>query len=61
MLITGIFCYCVSYLIYLFGALRASRQIHKTLVGSVLSATLRYVSIFTNFCFCLLIPSQVAR
>ncbi|KAI0711030.1 hypothetical protein C8T65DRAFT_739602 [Cerioporus squamosus] len=43
MLIVGIVCYCLSYVIYLFGVLRASRSIHKTLVGSVLSATLRWL------------------
>ncbi|RDX55372.1 hypothetical protein OH76DRAFT_1428233 [Lentinus brumalis] len=43
MLIVGIVCYCTSYVIYLFGVLRASRSIHKTLVGSVLSATLRWL------------------
>ena len=43
MLVLGITFYCMSFLVYLFGALRASRKLHKTLVGSVLSATLRWL------------------
>ncbi|RPD81341.1 multidrug resistance-associated ABC transporter [Lentinus tigrinus ALCF2SS1-7] len=43
MLVVGIVFYCTSYVIYLFGVLRASRSLHKTLVGSVLSATLRWL------------------
>ena len=43
MLVLGIMFYCMSFLVYLFGALRASRKLHKTLVGSVLSATLRWL------------------
>ena len=43
MLIVGIVFYCVSYVIYLFGVLRASRSIHATLIRSVLSATLRWL------------------
>lgn len=39
----GVTMYCTSYLVYTFGVLRASRIIHKTLLQSVLSSTLRYV------------------
>ncbi|KAI0758154.1 multidrug resistance-associated ABC transporter [Fomes fomentarius] len=39
----GVILYCSSYLIYLFGVLRASRSIHMTLIRSVLSATLRWL------------------
>ena len=42
-LLFGITFYCTSYVIYLFGVVRASRSIHKTLVGSILSATLRWL------------------
>ncbi|KAI0774725.1 multidrug resistance-associated ABC transporter [Trametes elegans] len=42
-LVIGITFYCTSFLVYLYGALRASRKIHKTLLQSVLSSTLRYV------------------
>ena len=48
-LVIGITMYCTSFLVYLYGALRASRSLHKTLVQSVLSATLRYVPVFRNF------------
>ncbi|TBU53541.1 hypothetical protein BD310DRAFT_937787 [Dichomitus squalens] len=43
MLVTGITLYCSSFVIYLFGVLRASRSIHATLIRSVLSATLRWL------------------
>ena len=43
MLTFGIICYCSSYVVYLFGVLRASRSMHATLVRSVLSATLRWL------------------
>ena len=43
MLIVGILFYCSSYVVYLFGVLRASRSIHATLIRSVLSATLRWL------------------
>ncbi|KAI0750650.1 hypothetical protein C8Q80DRAFT_1097969 [Daedaleopsis nitida] len=43
LLVISIVMYCSSYLVYLFGVLRASRSIHKSLVGSVLSATLRWL------------------
>ncbi|PIL37563.1 ATP-binding cassette transporter [Ganoderma sinense ZZ0214-1] len=43
MLFFGIICYCSSYVVYLFGVLRASRSMHATLVRSVLSATLRWL------------------
>ncbi|KAI1795060.1 hypothetical protein LXA43DRAFT_1080347 [Ganoderma leucocontextum] len=43
MLVVGIICYCSSYVVYLFGVLRASRSMHATLVRSVLSATLRWL------------------
>ncbi|KAI0329604.1 multidrug resistance-associated ABC transporter [Cubamyces sp. BRFM 1775] len=42
-LVIGITMYCTSFLVYLYGALRASRSLHKTLVQSVLSATLRWL------------------
>ncbi|KAI0742214.1 hypothetical protein C8Q80DRAFT_1186678 [Daedaleopsis nitida] len=35
--------YCSSYIVFLFGSLRASRSMHKLLVGSVLGATLRWL------------------
>ena len=43
MLIVGILFYCSSYVVYLFGVLRASRSMHATLIRSVLSATLRWL------------------
>ncbi|KAI0832850.1 multidrug resistance-associated ABC transporter [Trametes gibbosa] len=43
LLVIGVTFYCVSFLLYLFGALRSSRTIHKTLVQSVLSSTLRWL------------------
>ncbi|KAI0638608.1 multidrug resistance-associated ABC transporter [Trametes polyzona] len=43
LLTVGIIFYCTSFLVYLFGALRASRIIHKTLLQSVLSSTLRWL------------------
>ncbi|KAI0650859.1 multidrug resistance-associated ABC transporter [Trametes meyenii] len=43
MLTIGVTVYCMSFLVYLFGALRASRSIHKTLVQSILSSTLRWL------------------
>lgn len=41
LLVVAITVYCSSFLVYLFGSLRASRFIHNTLVKSVLSSTLR--------------------
>ncbi|KAF9807084.1 hypothetical protein IEO21_08395 [Rhodonia placenta] len=35
--------YCIGYVFYVYGALRASRDIHKTLVTSVFSTTLRWL------------------
>ena len=43
MLIVGILFYCSSYVVYLFGVLRASRSMHATLIRSVLSATLLWL------------------
>ncbi|KAI0677672.1 hypothetical protein C8Q78DRAFT_1003851 [Trametes maxima] len=43
MLTIGVTVYCGSFLIYLFGSLRASRSIHKTLLQSILSSTLRWL------------------
>ncbi|KAI0932658.1 hypothetical protein AcW1_000283 [Taiwanofungus camphoratus] len=45
LLVTAIVLYCVFYLVYVFGSLRASRSIHKTLVTSVLSTTLRWLDV----------------
>ncbi|KAI0371499.1 multidrug resistance-associated ABC transporter [Pilatotrama ljubarskyi] len=42
-LVVGITMYCTSFLVYLFGALRASRSIHRTLLQSVLGSTLRWL------------------
>lgn len=39
---TAIF-YCIGYIFYVYGALRASRYIHRTLVTSVLGTTLRWL------------------
>ncbi|PCH33304.1 hypothetical protein WOLCODRAFT_135046 [Wolfiporia cocos MD-104 SS10] len=35
--------YCIGYALYAYGALRASRSIHNTLITSVLSTTLRWL------------------
>ncbi|CDO77193.1 hypothetical protein BN946_scf184747.g6 [Trametes cinnabarina] len=43
MLIIGIVMYCLSFLVYLYGSLRASRDIHNTLLQSVLHSTLRWL------------------
>ncbi|KAL1937768.1 hypothetical protein VTO73DRAFT_12921 [Trametes versicolor] len=43
LLVVAITVYCSSFLVYLFGSLRASRFIHNTLVKSVLSSTLRWL------------------
>ncbi|KAE9384990.1 P-loop containing nucleoside triphosphate hydrolase protein [Gymnopus androsaceus JB14] len=42
-LILGVVSFCIGFVIYLFGALRASRSIHKQLVQSVLGTTLRWL------------------
>lgn len=36
--------FSTSYLIYVFGSLRAAKVIHSTLMSSVLGTTLRYAS-----------------
>ncbi|KAI8982789.1 multidrug resistance-associated ABC transporter [Trametes punicea] len=43
LLVVGVTVYCTSCLVYLYGVLRASRSIHKTLLQSVLSSTLRWL------------------
>lgn len=43
MLVGGLLAYCTSFMVYVFGTLKASRKIHFRLVESVLSATLRFV------------------
>ncbi|KAH9854915.1 multidrug resistance-associated ABC transporter [Lenzites betulinus] len=43
LLVVGITFYCVSFLVYLFGTLRSSRNIHTRLVRSILSSTLRWL------------------
>ncbi|KZT06271.1 P-loop containing nucleoside triphosphate hydrolase protein [Laetiporus sulphureus 93-53] len=35
--------YCIGYIFYIYGALRASRFIHSTLISSVLGTTLRWL------------------
>ncbi|KAH9940070.1 uncharacterized protein BXZ73DRAFT_99070 [Epithele typhae] len=35
--------YCIGYVVHVFGALRASRTIHKSLINSILSSTLRWL------------------
>ncbi|KAE9397830.1 P-loop containing nucleoside triphosphate hydrolase protein [Gymnopus androsaceus JB14] len=42
-LIFGVVAFCIGFVIYLFGALRASRSIHRQLVQSVLGTTLRWL------------------
>jgi len=37
-------CYTIGYGVYVFGAVRASRSIHRNLIESVLGTTLRYIS-----------------
>lgn len=37
------FFYCIGYVIYVHGQVRASKTIHKWLIDSVTGATLRYV------------------
>ena len=43
MLLTGVAVYCVVFIIYTYGSIRASRTIHKQLVDSVLGTTLRWL------------------
>ena len=41
LLLFSVLIYCISYLIYIFGALRAAKSIHNQLIESVLGTTLR--------------------
>ena len=43
--------FSTSYLIYVFGSLRAAKVIHSTLMSSVLGTTLRYASPTKPHCF----------
>ncbi|KAI9059804.1 multidrug resistance-associated ABC transporter [Trametes sanguinea] len=43
LLALGVISYCVSFLVHLYGSLRASRSIHTTLLQSVLHSTLRWL------------------
>ncbi|KAI9449922.1 hypothetical protein BJY52DRAFT_1215702 [Lactarius psammicola] len=43
MLLVGSTCYSVAYGVYVFGAVRASRSIHRILIESVLGTTLRWL------------------
>ncbi|OSD04422.1 multidrug resistance-associated ABC transporter [Trametes coccinea BRFM310] len=43
LLTLGVVAYCVSFLVHLYGSLRASRSIHTTLLQSVLHSTLRWL------------------
>ncbi|KAH9059058.1 P-loop containing nucleoside triphosphate hydrolase protein [Lactarius vividus] len=42
-LLTGATCYTTGYGVYVYGAVRASRTIHRTLIESVLGTTLRWL------------------
>jgi len=43
LLLFAVLIYCISYVIYIFGTLRAARSIHNQLIKSVLGTTLRCV------------------
>ena len=45
MLVVVVTCYITGYIVFVYGALRASRTIHRDLVMSVLGTTLRYVDV----------------
>ncbi|TFK36798.1 hypothetical protein BDQ12DRAFT_699326 [Crucibulum laeve] len=45
LLMSGVTIYCLSYVVYVFGTLRASRTIHKQLLESVLGTTLRWLDV----------------
>jgi hypothetical protein len=34
--------YCSSFVVYIYGAIRASRSVHKQLIQSIFGTTLRY-------------------
>ncbi|KAF9458727.1 P-loop containing nucleoside triphosphate hydrolase protein [Collybia nuda] len=45
LLLFAVIIYCFSYVVYIFGAIRASRTIHKQLLESVLGTTLRWLDV----------------
>ncbi|GLB36501.1 putative atp-binding cassette [Lyophyllum shimeji] len=45
LLLGAVVLYCLSFVIYIYGAIRASRIIHKQLVESVLGTTLRWLDV----------------
>lgn len=50
LLLAAVIVYCISYTVYIYGALRASRSLHKQLLESVLGTTLRYLyTLFEGF------------
>ncbi|KAJ7750388.1 hypothetical protein DFH07DRAFT_1062096 [Mycena maculata] len=44
-LVFALVMYCASYLLYMFGIIRASRTIHRQLIDSVLGTTLRWLDV----------------
>jgi hypothetical protein len=53
LLLFAVLIYCTSYVIYVFGALRAARSIHNQLIKSVLGTTLRCVISMVSFIYIL--------
>ncbi|KAF5377185.1 hypothetical protein D9615_006331 [Tricholomella constricta] len=45
LLLVAVILYCTSFVIYIYGAIRASRSIHKQLLKSILSTTLRWLDV----------------
>ncbi|KAF8058246.1 hypothetical protein FPV67DRAFT_1565726 [Lyophyllum atratum] len=45
LLLFAVVLYCVSFVIYIYGAIRASRSIHKQLLESILGTTLRWLDV----------------
>ncbi|KAH9939277.1 uncharacterized protein BXZ73DRAFT_76000 [Epithele typhae] len=43
LMLLGVVSYCICYVVHVFGALRASRTLHKSLINSILSSTLRWL------------------
>ncbi|KAK0459012.1 uncharacterized protein EV420DRAFT_1642713 [Desarmillaria tabescens] len=44
LLLLGFVLHAITYVVYVFGTIRASRSIHKRLMASILSTTLRYLT-----------------
>ncbi|KAH7905305.1 P-loop containing nucleoside triphosphate hydrolase protein [Hygrophoropsis aurantiaca] len=44
LLVSGCVAYSTGYILYIYGTMRASRKIHRSLIQSVLGTTLRYAS-----------------